>query len=119
RLTASRNTIDPDARRWIARRQRKMLLGGIIPPEDPTTYVFDLKVGTTHHAAVEDQALARVELDRIAEAVTSGQIPQSRWDELVAHRVRRERCDTDVAGRTRVAVHRTATRLAHLVDHAA
>ena len=65
------------------------------------------------------QALARIELDRISEAVTLGQIPRSRWDELVAHRVRRERCDTEVAGRTRVAVHRTATRLAHLVDHAA
>ncbi|WP_420451742.1 hypothetical protein [Ilumatobacter sp.] len=119
RLGLSRRQLDPAARRWITRRQRNMVLGATIPPRDPTTYEFDLQAGTTHASAVEDGALARIELDRIATAVSSGQIPRSRWDQLVAHRVHELTRPDDTPGRTRVAVHRTATRLAWLVDHAA
>lgn len=116
----SRRKLDPAARRWMVRRQRNLILGPTIPPRDPTTYEFDLQAGSTHNSSVEDGALARIELDRIAAVVSSGQIPRSRWDQLVAHRVHElHHNDDDTPGRTRVAVHRTATRLAWLVDHAA
>lgn len=118
-LGLSRRKLDPAARRWITRRQRNMILGPTIPPRDPTTYEFDLQAGATHDSAVEDGALARIELDRIATAVTNGQIPRSRWNQLIAHRIHELPHHDNTPGCTRVAVHRTATRLAYLVDHAA
>ena len=113
----SRRTFDPAARRWLVRHQRGMPLGGTVPPHDPTTYEFDLRAGTTPASAVEDGAIAIIELRRIAHVVNSGQIPRSRWEQLVAHRISDPR-GAPPAG-TRVAVHRTAHRLAYLVDHAA
>lgn len=113
----SRRTFDPAARRWLVRHQRGMPLGGTVPPHDPTTYEFDLRAGTTSASAVEDGAIALIELRRIAHVVASGQIQRSRWEQLVAHRIGDPR-GAPPAG-TRVAVHRTATRLAYLVDHAA
>ena len=90
---------------------------GTVPPHDPTTYEFDLRAGTTSASAVEDGAIALIELRRIAHVVASGQIQRSRWEQLVTHRIGDPR-GAPPAG-TRVAVHRTATRLAYLVDHAA
>ncbi|WP_373068708.1 hypothetical protein [Gemmatimonas sp.] len=113
----SRRTFDPSARRWLVRHQRGMPLGGTVPPHDPTTYEFDLRAGTTPASAVEDGAIAIIELRRIVHVVNSGQIPRSRWEQLVAHRISDPR-GAPPAG-TRVAVHRTAHRLAYLVDHAA
>lgn len=94
-----------------------MPLGGTIAPHDPTTYEFDLRAGTTSANAVEDGAIALIKLRRIAHVVASGQIPRSRWEQLVAHRIGDPR-GAPPAG-TRVAVHRTTRRLAYLVDHAA
>jgi hypothetical protein len=113
----SRRTFDPAARRWLVRHQRGMPLGGTVPPHDPTTYEFDLRAGTTSASAVEDGAIALIELRRIAHVVASGQIQRSRWEQLVAHRIGDPR-GAPPAG-TRVAVHRTTRRLAYLVDHAA
>ena len=103
----SRRTFDPAARRWLVRHQRGTPLGGTIAPHDPTTYEFDLRAGTTSASAVEDGAIALIELRRIAHVVASGQIQRSRWEQLVAHRIGDPR-GAPPAG-TRVAVHRAHT----------
>lgn len=65
---------------------------------------------------VEDAALARIELARIADAVRTGAIGAERWRRLVDHRIELR---TAPSSTERVAVHRTAAKLSSLVDHAA
>ena len=118
RIGLSRRRLDPTTQRWLIRRQRGTGPRFILFHPDATSGEFEVRGDPTVETGVEDEVLARIELDRIARVVASGQIPRSRWEQLVAHRVD-EHPDTVATGRTRVAVHRTAHRLAQLVDHAA
>lgn len=118
RISHSRRKIDPATRRWLARRQRDAAVTQPLIEADLASDDSETRQCSTSATCVEDHAIARVELDRIARAVATGQLPRSRWEELVDHRIIRER-NTVASGRTRVAVHRTANRLALLVDHAA
>lgn len=118
RIGLSRRQLDPTTQRWLIRHQRGTGPRFILFQPDPTSGEFEITGDRTVETDVEDEVLARIELDRIARVVASGQIPRSRWDQLVAHRVD-EHPDEVATGRTRVAVHRTAHRLAQLVDHAA
>lgn len=65
---------------------------------------------------VEDSALRMIELNQIADVVRAGLIDADKWRQLLEHRVTTSPGST---GRDRVAAHRTARRLAELVDHAA
>ncbi len=65
---------------------------------------------------VENHALCRIELSRIADAVRTGTVSLQRWQRLVDHRVTPLGASSPA---DRVAVHRTATKLAELVEHAA
>lgn len=118
RISHSRRKIDPATRRWLVRRQRDAAVTQTLIDADLASDDSDLRQCSTTATCVEDHAIARVELDRIARAVATGQLPRSRWEQLVDHRITSDR-DTVASGRTRVAVHRTANRLALLVDHAA
>lgn len=71
----------------------------------------------TSATAVEDAAIARIELTRVRTAVEQGQITAERWQRLVEHRLG----DTATVRSSgeRVAVHRTGIRLADLIGHAA
>lgn len=114
----SRRRFDPAAQRWLARRQRGTKPTLALLQHDSSSDGADTEGSSTSDTAVEDAALARIELDRIATVVTTGQLPRSRWDQLVAHRIDHQP-DTIASTTTRVAVHRTANQLARLVDHAA
>lgn len=65
---------------------------------------------------IENQALCRIELSRIADVVRSGTVSLQRWQRLVDHRITPLGASSPA---DRVAAHRTATKLAELVDHAA
>lgn len=65
---------------------------------------------------LEQQVLCRLELTRIADAVRSGAVSIHRWQRLVEHRIASSGASS---GADRIAVHRTSTKLAELVDHAA
>lgn len=118
RLGLSRRRLDPPAQRWLIRRQRGTGPKFVLSHPGAISGEFEIRGGPTTDTSVEDEVLARIELDRIARVVATGQIPRSRWNQLVAHRVS-PHPETVASGQTRVAVHRTAHRLARLVDHAA
>lgn len=115
RLCQHVRDLDPAARRWSDRRRR----GEPVIPLDITRRSSELldhdssQIGST----VEDIAIARVELTRVADAVRTGSISADRWHQLVEHRLGVS--TSRATGADRVAVHRTATRLAGLVGHAA
>lgn len=107
--------LDPAARRWRNRLRR----GTVTRPLDVTRRSSELLDHDARQTAtsVEDIVLARIELGQVAAAVNSGEITADRWRRLVEHRLGAR--PDHASGAERVAIHRTATRLAGLVGHAA
>ncbi len=115
RLHQHARDLAPSERRWRSLRRRGELPGSLDVPHgsgELVDYVVPRTAGS-----VEDRVLARLELDDVAAAVDSGAIPAERWQRLVAHRLGARVTYAPVA--ERVAIHRTATRLAGIVGHAA
>jgi len=105
RLRASRRALDPGGRSQTHRQTITCL--------DPLR--INGEISDPQIPDVADHALVLVELGRLANAVTTGQIRRDRWQQLVEHRVHeRAASSTD-----RVRTMRTSRRLAHLVNHAA
>lgn len=115
RLTENVRKLDPAERRRYDRRNR----GARVVWIDAATESNELADHAQRHPdpSLEDIALARLELADVADVVTSGAIAAERWQQLVEHRLGAN--TTPSTGAARVAVHRTATRLAELVGHAA
>lgn len=105
---------DPAHRRWNDRRRKG---------RDTITVDFErteqlINTGEPHHqTSVEDTVIARLELRRVVDAVDRGDVAHERWQQLLEHRL--GITPTPLSTKDRVAVHRTAHRLAGLVGHAA
>ncbi len=115
RLHQHTRDLDPAARRWRERCRR----GDNAIPLDVTRRSHEIADHDTRQTAttVEDAAIARLELTQVADAVRNGGIAADRWRQLVEHRL--GATVAPATGAERVAVHRTATRLAGLIGHAA
>jgi len=115
-ITASRRSLDPTERRWRERRERGHIEVPLPDHTKASHHVSGSAGLATSATAVEDDAIARLELGRIADVVSTGAIDTDRWNQLVNHRVNND-VDGVASCRVRVAVYRTSNHLAALVDH--
>ena len=115
RLVAHLRQLDPEARRWHDRRKQGRLPIPVDLTPRPGSPLETSSRQTVR--SVEDTVLARLELEHVAAAVGDGQIAADRWQQLLQHRLGVS--PTPRPARERVAVHRTAHRLAEIVGHAA
>ncbi|MFN3256220.1 MAG: hypothetical protein ACE37B_11025 [Ilumatobacter sp.] len=107
--------LDPAGRRFEDRKREDKLIVPVDTSQHDHDYVHPSN--RTSASSVEDAAIARVELDRVRDAVDNGAIAADRWQRLIEHRL-----GVAPAARTakdRVAIHRTACQLAGIVGHAA
>lgn len=106
RLRASYRLLDTDDRNQNRRYRRGQL---------PTIVTLDPGIHDAAVGNVENQAIARCELRRVADAVNNGVIGHARWRQLVHHRLTNRPSTPAI----RVGAHRAASQLAVLVGHEA
>ena len=106
RLRTSKRVLEPETRNQYRRYRR-----GSHP------VIVSLDTSRIQIAArdFEPQVFAALELERVAHAVTTGQLPRHRWLQLLEHRLG----DQPGTPAVRVGAHRAATQLAELVGHEA
>ena len=105
--------LDPASRRFQDRKREGRLL--VTVDLNPNGHIHPHH--RTEPSAVEDAAIARIELARLLEAVDHGDVTADRWQQLVEHRL--GIAPTPRTASDRVAIHRTANRLAGIIGHAA
>lgn len=106
RLRDSRRTLEPEWRNQCRRNRRNGY---------PVIVSLDTSRIQITVRDFEPQVFAAMELERVAHAVTTEQLPRRRWLQLVEHRFG----DTPRSTTLRVGAHRATTQLAHLVGHEA
>jgi hypothetical protein len=106
RLRTSRRVLEPEVRNECRRYQR-----------DTQPVIVSIDTSRIQIAVrdFEPQVFAAMELERVAHAVSSGQLPRHRWLQLVEHRLGNQAGSNAV----RVGAHRAAAQLAELVGHEA
>lgn len=106
RLRSSKRSLEPEHRNLCRRYQRDGL---------PTVVSLDASRIDPAARDFESQVFARLELERLAFIVDTGQISRHQWNQLLKHRLG----DVPRSNALRINAHRTTAQLAHLVGHEA